>query len=62
MAMLNTKQAAKVIGNISDDTVRKLCERGDIPARNIGTKTRRQWLIDERMLDRWMLGVRNGTG
>ena len=52
--VLTVSEAAKIL-RTTDKTVSKLCEKGEIPARNVGTEKKHAWRIDEDALKRWML-------
>lgn len=54
MNVLTVSEAAKIL-RTTDKTVSKLCEKGEIPARNVGTEKKHAWRIDEDALKRWML-------
>ena len=49
MCWMTVEEAAKV-ANCSPQVVYRLCEAGEIPACNLGTRRRRMWRIDDRML------------
>lgn len=54
-AVLTAEEAAKV-AKVAAQTIRKLCETGEIPARDFGTGKRRVWRIDAGEFAAWLKG------
>jgi excisionase family DNA binding protein len=49
-----TVEEARKIANCSQQTIYKLCESGELPACNLGSRKRREWRIEEEVLVKWM--------
>lgn len=47
-------EEARQIANCSQQTIYKLCESGELPACNLGSRKRRDWRIEEDELIKWM--------
>ena len=55
--VLTANEAAK-IAKVTPQTIRKLCELGEIPARDFGTGKQHVWRIDVGEFEAWMKGGR----
>ena len=53
MCWMTVEEAAKM-ANASPQVIYRLCESGEIPACNLGSRKRRMWRIEEDELVRWM--------
>ena len=49
-----TVEEARKIANCSQQKIYKLCESGELPACNLGSRKRREWRIEEEVLVKWM--------
>ena len=53
MCWMTAEEAAK-LANASPQVIYRLCEAGEIPACNLGSRKRRMWRIEKDELIRWM--------
>lgn len=53
MCWISVEEAARV-ANVSPQVIYRLCEQGELPACNLGSRKRRMWRIEDTALAAWM--------